>query len=384
MSFPELSFTDLAAPGIADLAPYQPGKPVSEIAREYGVSDVVKLASNENPLGPSPKALAAAREAAAEAHRYPDGAAYELRERVAAEHNVAPEQITFGNGSNDCLDLIARCFLAPGRSAVYARHAFAIYAIATRSAGADAIAARARPETDAQPLGHDLDAMADAITGDTRVVFVANPNNPTGTWESGEAIERFLERVPSEVVVVLDEAYIEYAREAEGYVDGRRWLEAYPNLVLVRTFSKGYGLPGLRVGYALSSPEIADLLNRVRHPFNVNAVAQAAAVAALDDGDHVAQAVVLNREQRPRLARGCRELGLGVLPSAGNFICVDTGGDADAVHEALLREGVIVRPLGGYQLPQHLRVSVGTGEENDRLLTALANLRSANRLPGVV
>ncbi len=383
MSFPKLTFADLAAPGIADLAPYQPGKPVSEIARDYGVTDVVKLASNENPLGPSPKAREAAESALAAVHRYPDGAAFELRERVAAVQDVAPEQITFGNGSNDCLDLVARCFLAPGRSAVYARHAFAIYAIATRSAGADAIVAAARPDSDPQARGHDLDALAAAIGGDTRVVFIANPNNPTGTWLTGDELERFLDRVPSEVVVVLDEAYIEYAREAEGYVDGRRWLASYPNLVIVRTFSKGYGLPGLRVGYALASPAIADLLNRVRHPFNLNAVAQAAALAALDDREHIERAVALNREQLPRLAEGCRALGLGVLPSAGNFICVDVGTDANEVHEALLRQGVIVRPLGGYELPNRLRVSVGTAAENDRFLDALATLRAADRLPGV-
>jgi len=382
MSFEPLSLSELAAPGIAELAPYQPGKPVSEIARDYGVTDVVKLASNENPLGPAPKARAAAQAAMTEVHRYPDGAAFELRERIAAEHRVAPEQITFGNGSNDCLDLVARCFLAPGRSAVYSRHAFAIYAIATRSAGADGIVAAPRPDADDQPFGHDLDAMAAAIGGDTRVVFVANPNNPTGTWLTGAELERFLAQVPSEVVVVLDEAYIEYAREAEGYMDGRQWLDAYPNLVLVRTFSKGYGLPGLRIGYALSSPAIADLLNRVRHPFNLNAVAQAAAVAALDDTDHIQRAVALNRDERPRVAAGCRELGLRVLPSAGNFICVDTGGNADAVHEALLREGVIVRPLAGYELSRWLRVSIGTAAENTRFLGAMTRLRDTGQLPG--
>jgi histidinol-phosphate aminotransferase len=372
MSFEPISFHDLAAPGVGGLQPYQPGKPESELAREYGVTDIVKLASNENPLGPSPRARDAMAAVIAGVHRYPDGNAHELRRALAEHHAVDPAAITFGNGSNDVLDLVARAFLAPGRSAVFSEHAFAVYPIATLSAGAEAIVTRALPaDHPDQPYGHDLDAMAAAVSGHTRVVFVANPNNPTGTWLRADRIERFLDRVPAEVVVVLDEAYVEYAQDADGYVDGAGWLARYPNLVLTRTFSKAYGLAGLRVGYALSSPEIADLMNRVRHPFNLNAIAQAAALAALRDQQHVADAVRLNRRERTRLQSGFADRGLRYLPSAANFLCVEVGDQAGAVNEALLRAGIIVRPVAGYRLPRFLRVSIGTEAENDRLLEAL-------------
>jgi histidinol-phosphate aminotransferase len=372
MSFEPISFHDLAAPGIGGLQPYQPGKPESELAREYGVTDIVKLASNENPLGPSPRARDAMSATIAGVHRYPDGNAHELRWALAEYHAVDPAAITFGNGSNDVLDLVARAFLAPGRSAVFSEHAFAVYPIATLSAGAEAIVTRALPaDHPDQPYGHDLEAMAAAISGHTRVVFVANPNNPTGTWLRGDQVERFLDRVPAEVVVVLDEAYVEYAQDADGYVDGADWLSRYPNLVLTRTFSKAYGLAGLRVGYALSSLEIADLMNRVRHPFNLNAVAQAAALAALHDQEHVTEAVAMNRRERTRLKSALADRGLRCLPSAANFLCVEVGDRAGAVNEALLRAGIIVRPVAGYRLPRFLRVSIGTEAENDRLLDAL-------------
>ncbi|WP_440995930.1 histidinol-phosphate transaminase [Arhodomonas sp. SL1] len=371
-----IPFRDLAVPGVRDLQPYQPGKPEAELAREYGVTDIVKLASNENPLGPSPAAVEAVGRVAADLHRYPEGGAHDLRAAVAAHHGVAPEQLTFGNGSNDVLDLVARAFLGPGREAVFAEHAFAVYPIATRTVGADAVVAPAHGPEHAQPHGHDLEAMLAAITGSTRVVFIANPNNPTGTWLDGDALESFLERVPREVVVVLDEAYVDYALDCPGYLDGTRWLERFPNLVITRTFSKIHGLAGLRVGYALSCPEIADLLNRARHPFNVNAAAQAAAVAALADTDHVRRSVALNREQRAHLAERLAALGLRVLPSAGNFLCVEVGQRSDAVNEALLRAGVIVRPVGGYGLPRFLRVTVGTAAENERFLAALEAARS--------
>ncbi len=372
MPFAPISFHDLAAPGVGDLQPYQPGKPESELAREYGVSDIAKLASNENPLGPSPRALEAMTAAITGVHRYPDGNAHDLRRALASRYAIDPAAITFGNGSNDVLDQVARAFLSPGRSAVFSEHAFAVYPIATLSAGADAIVTRALPaDHPEQPLGHDVDAMAAAVSGHTRVVFVANPNNPTGTWLRAGQIERFLDSVPSEIVVVLDEAYVEYARGSEGYADGAEWLTRYPNLVLTRTFSKAYGLAGLRVGYALSSPEIADLLNRVRHPFNLNAVAQAAALAALDDRDHVARTVALNERERDRLGQALRELGLRCLPSAANFLCVEVGAQAAAVNENLLRAGIIVRPVAGYRLPRFLRISIGTEGENDRLLAAL-------------
>lgn len=370
----------LAAPGIAGLTPYQPGKPEGELAREYGVADIVKLASNENPLGPSPQAVAAAGEVLAGMHRYPDGGAWTLRQRLAARHDVAPECLVLGNGSNDVLDLVARAFLAPGRAAVFAEHAFAVYPIATRSAGAEAVVVPANPADHAQPYGHDLAAMATAAARPgVAVVFVANPNNPTGTWAGADAVAAFLEAVPREVIVVLDEAYVEYAADATGYAEGRPWLERYPNLVLTRSFSKVYGLAGLRVGYGLAHPAVADLMNRVRQPFNVNAAAQAAALAALDDGDHIARSVAENAAERGRLTTGLERLGLRVLPSAGNFVCTRVG-DAAAVNEALLRAGVIVRPVAGYGLPEWLRITVGRPPENDRLLAALARCREQGLL----
>jgi len=373
MTTPPFDPAALAAPGIAGLTPYQPGKPETELAREYGVADIVKLASNENPLGPSPSAAAAARAAAAGVHRYPDGSAWALRQDLAARHEVAPECLVLGNGSNDVLDLVARAFLAPGRVAVVAEHAFAIYAIAARSAGAESRVVPANPEGQAQAFGHDLVAMADAAAGPgVAVAFVANPNNPTGTWAGAQAVAAFLEAVPREVIVVLDEAYVEYATAAEGYAEGRPLLERHPNLVLTRSFSKAYGLAGLRVGYGIAHPAVADLMNRVRHPFNVNAVAQAAALAALDDDDHIRRSVAENAAERGRLTTGLEALGLRVLPSAGNFVCARVG-DAAAVNEALLRAGVIVRPVAGYGLPEWLRISVGRPAENDRLLAALAD-----------
>ncbi|MCS4505037.1 Histidinol-phosphate aminotransferase [wastewater metagenome] len=379
MSSDAIPFCDLAVPGVRDLQPYQPGKPEAELAREYGVSDIVKLASNENPLGPGEAAVAAARDAVTGVHRYPEGSAHALRHAVARHHDVAPECITFGNGSNDVLDLLARAFLGPGREAVFSQHAFAVYAIATRTVGAEAVVAAANAADHPQPYGHDPEALLAGIGGQTRVLFIANPNNPTGTWLDGDTLESLIARVPREVVVVLDEAYVDYARDCTGYVDGRRWLETYPNLVITRTFSKIHGLAGLRAGYALSSPEIADLLNRARHPFNLNSVAQAAAEAALTDTDHVDRSVALNSEQREWLRARLEGLGLTVLPSAGNFLAVEVGDDAGAVNEALLRRGVIVRPIGGYGLPRFLRVTVGTAGENARFVEALGEALSGER-----
>jgi histidinol-phosphate aminotransferase len=369
------SFCDLAVPGVQRLQPYQPGKPIEELEREYGVSDIVKLASNENALGPSPKALAAARDALAEMHRYPDGSAYGLRQALARHHDVAPAAITLGAGSNDVLDLIARAFLGPGREAVFSAHAFAVYPISTLATGATPVEAPANPPEHSQPYGHDLQAMHAAIGERTRVVFVANPNNPTGNWLSMAEIERFLADVPPQVVVVLDEAYVEYAAGAPDYQEGSALLRRYPNLIVTRTFSKAYALAGLRVGYGLSSPELADLLNRVRLPFNVNIPAQAAAVAALADAEHVARSVRQNAEGMEQLQRGLKALGLRWLPSAANFLCVQVGARAADVYEGLLRRGVIVRPVAGYKLPSFLRVSIGLPREIDKLLAALKELQ---------
>lgn len=381
MSLPTTFFCDLAVGGVQALQPYQPGKPIEELQREYGVTDIVKLASNENPLGPSPKALAAARETFAELHRYPDGNGFALRQALAAHHDVDPLSITLGSGSNDLLEMVARAFLGPGREAVFSKHAFAIYAIASQAVGATLVAAPANTRDHAQPFGHDLDAMRAAITPNTRVVFIANPNNPTGTWLAADELERFFDSVPRDVVIVLDEAYVEYAVDAPGYREGSAWVARYPNLVVTRTFSKAQGLAGLRVGYGLSHPQVADLLNRVRMPFNVSIPAQAAAVAALADVEHVQASVRLNREEMQRLQTQLESMGLRWLPSAGNFLCVEVGPRAADVYEGLLRRGVIVRPVGGgYGLPTFLRMSIGLQRENDRLLQALSELREQGLL----
>lgn len=362
-------FLALAQPGVQKLSPYVPGKPVDELARELKLdpAGIVKLASNENPLGPSPKALAAIQAELSELTRYPDGNGFVLKQRLAQRYSVGVHQVTLGNGSNDILELVARAYLAPGLNAVFSEHAFAVYPIATQAVGAEGRAVAAKN------WGHDLDAMADAIDENTRVVFVANPNNPTGTWFDAAALGTFLARVPAHVPVVLDEAYIEYA-EGQELPDGLAYLADYPNLLVSRTFSKAYGLAALRVGYAISSPVIADVLNRVRQPFNVNSLALAAACAALDDVDYLAASRRVNDAGMAQLERGFRQLGLEWIPSRGNFIAVDFARDAAPINQALLREGVIVRPVAGYGMPTFLRVSIGTERENARFLDVLAQV----------
>ena len=345
------------------ISPYQPGKPITELAREMGipVDKILKLASNENPLGMSPKAKKAVAAAINGIERYPDQ--FELIKAVAERCGVAQTQVVLGNGSNDVLDLIARVFLAPGRSAVFAQHAFAVYPLATLLTGAELIA------TPAKHYGHDLDAMRAAIRPDTRIVWIANPNNPTGNFLPYPEVRAFLEAVPRDVVVVLDEAYNEYLPPAER-VDTAAWIADFPNLVVTRTFSKIFGLAGLRVGYALASAQIADLMNRVRQPFNVNNLAIAAAIAALDDHLFVAESYELNRRGMEQLVAGLKRLGLEHIPSHGNFVTFKAG-DGAAVNQKLLKQGVIVRPIGGYGLPEWLRVTIGTEPENARFLEAL-------------
>jgi histidinol-phosphate aminotransferase len=364
-------FLALAQPGVQQLSPYVPGKPVDELARELELdpASIVKLASNENPLGPSPKVLAAIREELAELTRYPDGNGFELKSRLATRCAVQLNQVTLGNGSNDILDLVARAYLAPGLNAVFSQYAFAVYPIATQAVGAQG------KVVPAQAFGHDLEAMLAAIDANTRVVFIANPNNPTGTWFGPDALEHFLARVPSNVLVVLDEAYIEYA-EGDELPDGLKYLARYDNLLVSRTFSKAYGLASLRVGYAISSAQIADVLNRVRQPFNVNSLALAAACAALEDADYLLQGRQLNDAGMLQLETGLRELGLSWIPSKGNFIAVDFGRDTAAINQALLQAGVIVRPVAGYGMPNFLRVSIGLPAENARFLEALAGALS--------
>ncbi len=361
-----------ALPGVRALSPYEPGKPISELEREYGVTDIIKLASNESPLGASPAARAAAAAALAELALYPDGNGYELKQALARRQRLDPRCLTLGNGSNDLLELISRVFLAPGRNAVHSQYAFAIYALVTQAAGAEGRCVAAHPLTHPQPLGHDLAAMAAQVDEDTAVVFLANPNNPTGTWFDRAEFEDFMQAVPRRTLVVLDEAYFEYVEEAH-YPSGRDYLADYPNLIVIRTFSKAYGLAALRVGYAMSHPAIADLLNRVRQPFNVNQVAQQAALAALADEAHLAQALEINRQGLRQLAQGLDDLGLERLPSVANFIAVRVP-HVGKVYEALLRAGIIVRPLAGYRMPDYLRVTVGLPEQNARLLTALGRI----------
>jgi len=364
MSKQNNKFVHEAAPGVANLNPYVPGKPVSELERELGISDSVKLASNENPLGCSPKAISAINGELGEVARYPDGGGFELRSALAEKHGVDSGCITLGNGSNDVLDMIARVFLGPGKESLFSQHAFAVYPISSQAAGADLKVAPAKD------YGHDLNAMAELISEQTGVIWIANPNNPTGNWLSSSELRSFIATVPSNCIVVVDEAYIEYVAE-EDYPDASNWLSDYPNLIVTRTFSKAYGLASLRVGYGVSHLDIADLLNRVRQPFNVNSMALAAAKAALEDDNFIRHAVEVNSAGMAQLVNGFQEMGLEFIPSVGNFITVDVGRSGPEVDQALLREGCIVRPVANYGLPNHLRVSIGLPEENARLLEAM-------------
>lgn len=360
-----MSFCDLAVSGVAELQPYVPGKPIEELQRQYGVRDVIKLASNENPLGPSKAAMAAVAQSAKEMTRYPDGNGYALKMALAEKAQLAPEQITLGNGSNDVLELVARAFASAGDEVVYSEHAFAVYPIVTKAIGATGVTAAAKD------YGHDLAAILKAISSRTKIVFIANPNNPTGTWIEPAEIKAFLEKVPDKVLVVLDEAYVEYLEQQENTI---AWLQDFHNLIITRTFSKAYGLAGLRIGYAMSHPEVADLLNRVRQPFNANSLAQAAAVAALGDENYLQQAREINAAGMKQLIAGFEKLKLQFIPSKGNFITVNVHANAAEVFDDLLYEGVIVRPVANYGLPQHLRVSIGLAEENERFLKALTKV----------
>lgn len=367
-----MSIASLAPEYIRAISPYQPGKPISELAREMGFaeSQIIKLASNENPLGMSAAAKQAALEALDEVARYPDGNGFELKAALAHRHGVDMARIVLGNGSNDVLEMAARAFLSRTAAAIYAQHAFAVYPLATLAVGAAGI------EVPARDFGHDLEAMRAALTPATRLVFIANPNNPTGTFVSGPRLESFLGAMPPDVLVVLDEAYNEYLPPEARY-DSIAWLARYPNLIVTRTFSKAFGLAGLRVGYALAHPEVADLMNRVRQPFNVNNVALAAAQAALGDEDFVAMSYEHNRRGMQQLIAGFERLGIDYIPSFGNFVTFHAG-QAQRVNLGLLKQGIIVRPLGNYAMPRHLRVTVGLESENQRFLSALERASSEN------
>jgi histidinol-phosphate aminotransferase len=367
-----LDLCEQAPSYVRAIAPYQPGKPITELAREFGLApdNIVKLASNENPLGMSPKARAAIEAALPDLHRYPDN--FELLRAVAQRVDRSIDGVVLGNGSNDLLEMVAAAFLSPGRSAVFSQHAFAVYPLATQARGARSIVVPAKD------WGHDLAAMLAAITADTHVVFIANPNNPTGTLLGADELAMFLDAVPPHVVVVLDEAYNEYLSSAENY-DSRRWLARHSNLVITRTFSKAYGLAGIRVGYALCDPRLADLLNRVRQPFNVNNLALVAAIAALDDQEFVRASNALNAAGMKQLTDAFKGMGLPWIPSAANFVAVEfprSDGESRvaAIYQQLLRAGVIVRPVGAYGMPDHLRVSIGRAEENARFIDALREI----------
>ena len=364
-----MDLCELSPAYVRAIAPYQPGKPITEVAREFGIDQgsIVKLASNENPRGVSPKALAAIAAVLPDLARYPDG--FELTQALSERLGVPMQQIVLGNGSNDVLELAGMAFLAPGCSAVYSQHAFAVYPLATQARGAQSIVVPAKN------FGHDLEAMLAAIRPDTHMVFIANPNNPTGTMLTAAELEAFLRRAPKNVVIVLDEAYNEYLDPALR-CPSIAWLASFPNLIVTRTFSKVYGLAGLRVGYAVCHPEVAALLNRVRQPFNVNNLAIVAAVAALADQDFLRDSFELNVAGMKQLLDGCRRLGISWIPSYANFVAVEIPragkqSQAGAAFQKLLRQGVIVRPLANYGMPDHLRVTVGLARENARFLEAL-------------
>ena len=359
---------DLAPSYIRSIAPYQPGKPIAELAREMGLQpeQIVKLASNENPLGISPKAEQAIQAVLADIARYPDGNSFALRDAVSRKFGLQSTQLAFGNGSNDILELAARAFLEPESEAIYSQHAFAVYPLVTQAVGANGVVVPAKN------FGHDLDAMLAAITSRTRMLFIANPNNPTGTLLEKTELLAFMRKVPKQVLVVLDEAYDEYLPESLKS-EAISWLTEFENLIISRTFSKAYGLAGLRIGFGMASSELADIMNRVRQPFNVNAIAQAAAVASLADDEFVARSYALNQAGMMQITKGLTALGLQFIPSFGNFVSFKIA-DAAGVYRRLLQEGVIVRPIANYEMPEYLRVSIGLYSENARFLEVLTKI----------
>jgi len=362
-----MNYSDLAPPYIRAIAPYQPGKPISELERELGISGIVKLASNENPLGCSPLAVAAMQEAIKTIALYPDGNGFELKEALSRRYGIEHQRMVLGNGSNDMLELAARAFMTVGDKAVYSDHAFAVYPLATQAVGATGI------NVPAINFGHDLEAMLTvAVAQQAKLVFIANPNNPTGTFLGAAKLLDFMHALPANILVVLDEAYNEYLPEENRY-DSVSWLKDFPNLIISRTFSKAYGLAGLRVGYAFANIQVADMMNRVRQPFNVNSMAQAAAVAALQDEGFVRQTHELNQRGMEQITRGLGNLGLEFIPSYGNFISFKIG-NVMKNYRRLLELGVIVRPIASYDMPDYLRVSIGLGSENEKFLSALKQI----------
>jgi histidinol-phosphate aminotransferase len=370
----------LAVAAVRGLSPYLPGKPIAELERELGIRDIIKLASNENPYGPSPRVRAAIHQAIDEVWLYPDGGCYELKRALAQHLKLDSACVTVGNGSNDLLMLLAEGFLTADTHAVHSQYGFAIYPLVIRETGARAIAVPALPADSEMPFGHDLEAMLAAITPQTRLVFIANPNNPTGTWASAARLKDFIERASTDTLIVLDEAYFEYGR-LRGTQDGVAWLAEHPNLIITRTFSKAYALAGARVGYALSHPEIAEVLNRVRPPFNVNSLAQAAAIAAIGDQDYMRHATEQTMRELARVETQLHRLGIWTAPSATNFVLARFGVPASEVYQRLLQQGVIVRPIGAPALSDALRITIGTPAQNERLFEALPGVLTALRAP---
>ncbi len=368
-------FGRIAVPAIQGLCPYQAGKPESELERELGLTNIVKLASNENALGPSLAAIDAVRTKLFNLSRYPDGSGHELKNGLAQRLSVTPRQITLGNGSSEVLEIIARVFLGAGREAVFSEYAFAMYPIFVQAAGAKARIAKAMSPDSSMPYGHDLDAMRNLVNPKTGLVFIANPNNPTGTYVSQTSLYGFIESLPENVICVVDEAYFEYV-EQDDFPITLSWLERFPNLIVTRTFSKAYGIAGLRIGYAISDPEISEMLNRIRQPFNNNSIALNAALAALGDEEHLCKSRRSNQSGLAFLSRALTQRNLEVIPSIANFVCFNVKRDSVQCFNALLRKGVIVRPLASYHMPNHIRVTVGTPDQNMRFLGALDKILS--------
>lgn len=362
MSF---DFLSIANAQISSLQPYQTGKPIEELQRELGLERIVKLASNENPCGISEKVQQALQDHLHDLARYPDGAAFELKQVLAQKLQVDAAQITLGNGSNEVLNLIGLCFLNPETEVIFSQHSFVVYPLMAKFLGAKAV------EVPAKNWGYDLDGILAAITSKTRVIFIANPNNPTGTWLGHKALQNFLQQVPEQVLVVIDEAYTEYIPADVDYADGLALQKQFANVIVTRSLSKVYALAGLRVGYAISTAAVANILNRVREPFNVNSLAQIAAIAALQDDEYLQKTIQVNAAGRVQLETGLTELGFEFIPSQGNFVTFDTRQNAAELYQKLLAKGVIVRPISPYGMPQHLRVSIGLPEENAAFLQAL-------------
>ena len=368
-----MSVIDSALVQIKQLRPYSPGKPIEELERELGISNAIKLASNENPLGCSPMARSVLEQAGVNIELYPDANAFYLKQALAERLGIEINQITIGNGSNDVLDLIARSFLDRETEAVFSQYAFMVYAMVTQACGATARVAKALDACSATPYGHDLDAMCGLISDKTRVVFIANPNNPTGTWLPADELRNFLDRIPENIAIVVDEAYFEYV-DFDHYPDAVQWLNRYPNLIVTRTFSKIYGLAGLRVGYSVSSPELCDLFNRVRQPFNGNSLGLAAARAALGDDAFVERSRQCNQQGLQLMQQWFDRQGIEYIPSAGNFLTVRFGDSSQRIYQSLLERGVIVRPVANYGMPDYLRISVGTEDQLARMFEVLEDI----------